>query len=99
MQHNAAPSAAPQWTPNPMMRRVNWSMRTRTRWVLEMADSDRNRSKLHRLSFAWPRNVSQEVCVVKIQLGGDHNVNSTLPERAVRICRSQKLVLSVNHQL
>jgi len=37
--------------------------------------------------------------VVKIQLGGDHNVNSTLPERAVRICRSQKLVLSVNHQL
>src|SRR5829696_5653835 len=43
-----------------MMRRVNWSITTRTQCVLRVADSQRNRSQLHRLSFAWPRNVSQE---------------------------------------
>src|SRR3954454_18707416 len=42
------------------MRRVNWSITTSTQWVLSVADSQRNRSQLHKLSFAWPRNVSQE---------------------------------------
>ena len=29
-------------------------------WVRSIADSHRNRSILQRLSFMWPRNVSQE---------------------------------------
>src|SRR5260370_26389236 len=35
-------------------------MTTRTQWVRNVADSHWNRSMLHRLSFMWPRNVSQE---------------------------------------
>ena len=33
---------------------------TRTQCVLKVADSHRNKSQLHKLSFMWPRNVSQE---------------------------------------
>ena len=33
---------------------------TRAHWVLSVADSQRNRSQLRKLSFVWPRNVSQE---------------------------------------
>ena len=43
-----------------MIRRVYWSMTKRTQWVLNVADSHRNRSQLHKLSLAWPRKVSQE---------------------------------------
>ena len=57
MQHSATPSTAPPWTPNPIMRRLNWSMTTRTQWVLEMADSHR---KLHKRSIMRPRNVSHD---------------------------------------
>src|SRR6266851_6794806 len=35
-------------------------MTTRTQWVRNVADSHRNRSTLQRLSFMWPRKVSQE---------------------------------------
>src|SRR5262249_38789979 len=56
----AAPSTVPRWTPNPMIRRVNWSITTKIQWVVNVADSHRNRSQLHRLSFIWPRNVSQD---------------------------------------
>src|ERR1700694_4872146 len=35
-------------------------MTTRTQWVRNVADSHRNRSTLQRLSFMWPRNVSQD---------------------------------------
>ena len=60
IRHSATPSTMPLWTPNPMMRRVNWSITTRTQHVLRVADSHRKRSQLHKLSFVWPRNVSQE---------------------------------------
>src|SRR5262249_13146727 len=53
-------STPPLCTPNPMIRRVKWSITTRTQWVLRVADSQRNRSQLHKLSFVWPRKVSQE---------------------------------------
>src|SRR5437016_14121651 len=49
----------PLWTPNPITRRVHWSITTRTQCVLNVADSQRNKSQLHKLSFVWPRNVSQ----------------------------------------
>src|SRR5206468_5509495 len=35
-------------------------MTTRTQWVRNVADSHLNRSMLQRLSFMWPRKVSQE---------------------------------------
>src|SRR5215469_17068423 len=38
-----------------MIRRVNWSITTKIQWVVNVADSHRNRSQLHRLSFIWPR--------------------------------------------
>src|SRR5580765_8406343 len=47
----------PLWTPNPITRRVHWSITTRTQCVLKVADSQRNKSQLHKLSFVWPRNV------------------------------------------
>ena len=36
---------------NPTMRRVNWSITTRTQRVRKVADSHRKRSRLQRLSF------------------------------------------------
>ena len=36
----------------PTMRRVHWSITTSTQWMRRTADSHRNRSRLHRLSFA-----------------------------------------------
>src|SRR2546425_8990518 len=45
------------------MRRVNWSITsitTSTQCVRKVSDSQRNRSALHKLSFVWPRKVSQE---------------------------------------
>src|SRR5215472_9757388 len=39
----------PLWTPKPMMRRVNWSITTKTQWVRRVADSHRNKSQLHKL--------------------------------------------------
>src|SRR5215471_7711190 len=41
----------PGGPPNPMMRRVNWSITTKIQWVVNVADSHRNRSQLHRLSY------------------------------------------------
>src|SRR2546428_8677730 len=35
-------------------------MTTRTQWVRNVADSQLNRSILQRLSFRWPRKVSQD---------------------------------------
>src|SRR5690242_3036866 len=58
--HSATPSTMPPWTPTPMTRRVNWSITTRTQCVFKVADSHRNKSQLHKLSFMWPRNVSQD---------------------------------------
>src|SRR5215469_7205610 len=46
--------------PNPMMRRVNWSITTSTQCVRRLSDSKRNRSLLYKLSLAWPRKVSQD---------------------------------------
>src|SRR5258705_4791455 len=60
IRQSATPSTAPAWTPKPMIRRVYWSIRTRTQWVRNVADSHLNRSILQRLSFTWPRKVSQE---------------------------------------
>ena len=57
---SATPSTMPPWTPNPITRRVNWSITTRTQCVFKVADSHRNKSQLHRLSLVWPRNVSQD---------------------------------------
>src|SRR5271169_3313957 len=60
IRQSAPPSTVPAWTPNPMIRRVYRSMTTRTQWVRKVADSHRNRSVLQRLSFMWPRKVSQD---------------------------------------
>src|ERR1700694_5401231 len=60
MRHSPTPSTAPRCTPKPTMRRVHWSMTTSTQWARRMADSHRNRSTLHKLSFACPRTVSQD---------------------------------------
>src|SRR5215469_4716267 len=35
--------------PNPMMRRLNWSITTSTQCVRRLSDSQRNRSMLHKL--------------------------------------------------
>src|SRR5262252_8387017 len=35
--------------PNPMIRRVNWSITTSTQCVRRLSDSQRNRSRLHKL--------------------------------------------------
>src|SRR5215472_4380851 len=51
IRHNATPSTMPLWTPKPIMRRVNWSITTRTQWFRNVADSHRNKSQLHKLSF------------------------------------------------
>src|SRR5262249_49024 len=48
------------WIPNPMIRRVFWSMTTNTQYVRNATDSKRIRSRLQKLSFMWPRNVSQD---------------------------------------
>src|SRR5207249_11526889 len=61
--------------PKPTIRRVNWSMTTSTQCVRKVSDSQRKRSALHKLSFACPRNVSQEgpdpdpgrKCIAKIR--------------------------------
>jgi len=42
------------------MRRVQWSITTRAQYVRRTAVSDRNKSRLHRLSVACPRTVSQD---------------------------------------
>ena len=55
--HNDTPSTIPACMPNPMILRVYWSITTNTQYVRKVADSHRNKSTLHRLSFVWPRNV------------------------------------------
>src|ERR1700730_4665686 len=60
MRHSPTPSTAPRCTPKPTMRRVNWSITTSTQCARRMADSHRNRSTLHKLSFACPRTVSHD---------------------------------------
>ncbi len=50
----------PRCTSMPMRRRVNWSITTSTQWLCSTTDSQRNRSTLHRLSVAWPKNDSHE---------------------------------------
>jgi len=52
MAHSIIPSTMPRCTPKPTMRRVQWSITTSTQYVWTTADSHRNRSTLHRLSFA-----------------------------------------------
>src|SRR5215472_2505973 len=56
----ATPSMMPRGAPDPTMRRVNWSITTRTQCVVKVADAHRNKSQLHKLSFVWPRKVSQD---------------------------------------
>src|SRR6516165_714469 len=53
MKHPAqpTPSTMPLWTSNPMIRRVHWSITTRTQCVLKVADWHWNKSQLHKLSF------------------------------------------------
>lgn len=46
--------------PNPMIRRVNTSITTRTQWLRSKIDSQRNRSTLQRLSLECAKKVSQE---------------------------------------
>src|SRR5262245_3186238 len=62
IEHSAQrhPSTTPRCAPKPTMRRVQWSIKTSTQYVWRTADSHRNRSTLHRLSFAWPRTVSHD---------------------------------------
>jgi hypothetical protein len=62
IEHPAQPyaSTTARCTPKPTMRRVHWSIRTRTQCGRRTADSHRNRSRLHRLSFARPRAMSQD---------------------------------------
>jgi hypothetical protein len=57
---STTPSTVPAPTPKPMIRRVYGSITTRTQRVRNVADSQRNRSILQRLSFVWPRKVRQE---------------------------------------
>jgi hypothetical protein len=60
IRHNDIPSTIPACMPNPMILRVYWSITTNTQCVRKVADSHRNKSTLHRLSFIWPRKVSQD---------------------------------------
>src|SRR5215468_8921622 len=60
IRQSAKPSTTPRWIPNPMIRRVYWSMTTSTQYVCNAIDSQRNKSRLQRLSFIWPMNVSHE---------------------------------------
>jgi hypothetical protein len=60
IRHSASRSTTPWCTQKPMIRRVNWSITTRTQCVFKVADSQRNRSQLHKLSFVWPRKLSQD---------------------------------------
>ena len=57
---SAKPSTTPRCIPNPMIGRVYWSMTTSTQYVSNAIDSQRNKSRLQRLSFIWPMNVSHE---------------------------------------
>ncbi len=52
IRHSPTPSTTPRCTPKPTMRRVQWSITTSTQCVRRTADSHRNKSRLHRLSFA-----------------------------------------------
>lgn len=52
IRQSAGPSTSPVCTAKLMIRRVNWSMTTRTQWLFSRIDSQRNRSTLQRLSFA-----------------------------------------------
>src|SRR5262245_15509286 len=52
IRHRAIPSTMPPRTPNPMMPRIDWSITTRTQCVLSVADSQRNKSPLHKLSLS-----------------------------------------------
>src|SRR5262249_27461795 len=60
IRHSAKPSTTPRWIPNPIIRRVYWSMTTSTQYVCNAIDSQRKKSRLQRLSFIWPMNVSHE---------------------------------------
>src|SRR5881397_3817312 len=51
IRHSPAPSTTPRCTAKPTMRRVQWSITTSTQYVRRTADSHRNKSRLHRLSF------------------------------------------------
>ena len=54
------PSTTPRWIPNPMIRRVYWSMTTRTQYVCRPIDSHWNKSRsLHHHAmkiqeYRWP---------------------------------------------
>src|SRR5262249_17949921 len=52
LRHSPTPSEAPRCTPTPTMRGVQWSITTSTQGARKIADSQRNKSSLHRLSFA-----------------------------------------------
>jgi hypothetical protein len=60
MRPSPTPSITPRFTPKPTRRRVQWSITTSTQWVMRVADSHRNRSTLHKLSFACPRTGNQD---------------------------------------
>src|SRR5215471_17792481 len=60
IRHSATPSMMPRGAPGPTMRRVNWSITTRTQCVVKVADAQRSKSQLHKLSLVWPRKVSQD---------------------------------------
>ena len=84
IRHNDIPSTIPAFTPNPIILRVYWSITTNTQCVRRIADSHRNKSTLHRLSFIWPRNVSQDGPLDLAPVGNEQ------PESvAPRPCRSQ----------
>lgn len=59
-RHRVGPSMCSLPMPNPMMRRVNTSMTTRTQWLRRRIDSQRKRSTLQRLSLVCARKLSQE---------------------------------------
>ena len=61
------------------MRRVTTSKMTSTQWLRRRMDSQRNRSTLQRLSFAWAMKVSQDGAsrtrVARLIVFGEHPTN------------------------
>src|SRR5262249_33040529 len=57
---NISPSTTPRCTAKPTIRRVSWSITTKTQYVRKIADSHRNKSKDHSESFAFPIKESQD---------------------------------------
>ena len=60
IRHTDTPSMYSPPMPNPMIRRVNTSITTRTQWLRSKIDSQRKRSTLQRLSLVCAKKVSQE---------------------------------------